>query len=431
MKSNIFKKLSNNNLARNVLIVASGTAAAQIIALILMPIITRLYGPESYGKLGVFITVITILTPISTMALPSAIVLPEKDSESRAIARLSLIIALLVSTILSLVFIAANDLLVNLSTFQNLGNLIWFLPLALLFTSCQDVYTQWIIRKKEFKDLSKVSVSHSLLNYGTQALIGFKYPFTYILIAIHTIGIFVRALMLYYFSKDIRSTSLKSDRNSKPSALRILRKYYDFPMYRAPEMLLSAISQGMPVILLSTYFSLTIAGFYTLTRTVLAIPINLLGSSIQSVFYPHFNEAVLNNSKTTSLLMKPTLTLLYVGLVPLVLTIFFAPFAFSLVFGDEWYEAGKYAQWLSIWFLFTLVSRPSISAIPVFKLQGWLLIFELISTIVKILALFIGYYYFNNPIVAISLFSITGSLAFLILILKVFKHAATLDNKIK
>nr|WP_241878980.1 oligosaccharide flippase family protein [Psychrobacter sp. PraFG1]UNK05622.1 oligosaccharide flippase family protein [Psychrobacter sp. PraFG1] len=148
MKSNIFKKLSNNNLARNVLIVASGTAAAQIIALILMPIITRLYGPESYGKLGVFITVITILTPISTMALPSAIVLPEKDSESRAIARLSLIIALLVSTILSLVFIAANDLLVNLSTFQNLGNLIWFLPLALLFTSCQDVYTQWIIRKR-------------------------------------------------------------------------------------------------------------------------------------------------------------------------------------------------------------------------------------------------------------------------------------------
>lgn len=431
MKSSLLKKINNSNLARSVLVVASGTAGAQLIALVLMPVITRLYGPESYGKLGVFMTAITILTPISTMALPSAIVLPEKDAEAKEISRISLIIALLVSIILGLSFVIAEDLLKSFSTFQSLGNLIWFLPIALIFTAYQSVYTQWIIRKKKFKDLSKVAIGHSVLNYGMQVIIGLKYPFTYILVAAHSIGIFFRALMLFYFSKDMRSSSFDNTHKTKPANLELLKKYYDFPMYRAPEMLLSAISQGMPVILLSTYFGLAAAGFYSLTRTVLAIPITLLGSSIQSVFYPHFNEAVLKKNKTRRLLIKPTLTLFYVGLIPFIATVFFAPFAFSLVFGQEWYKAGEYAQWLSIWFLLTLVSRPSVAAIPVLKLQGWLLIFELISTALKIVALIIGYYFFKDSVLSIGLFSITGSISYIILILKVFRETTVIDRSIR
>lgn len=428
MKLNIFKKITNNSLAKNILIVASGTAGAQLIALVLMPIITRLYGPENYGKLGIFMTIITILAPISTMALPSAIVLPEKDSESKKIAGISLVIAFAFSLILSLLFVLGEELLQVFSGIQSLGNLIWFIPLAVLFTAYQSVYTQWIIRKKQFNSLSKVAIAHSTVNYGTQAIIGLKYPLTYILIGVHSIGVFLRALLLFYYSKSINTSSLDKTNDIKPTTVEVLKKYYDFPVYRAPEMLLSAISQGMPIILLSNYFGLAAAGFYSLTRTVLAIPVTLLGSSIQSVFYPHFNEAVLNKLETRKLLIKPTLILLYIGSVPFIMTVFFAPFAFSIVFGTEWYEAGKYAQWLSLWFLFTLVSRPSIAAIPVFKLQGWLLIFEVMSTALKILALFIGYYFFKDPVVSVALFSIIGTISYIVLILKVFKKSTIIDQ---
>ena len=428
MKLHIFKKITNNSLAKSILIVASGTAGAQLIALVLMPIITRLYGPENYGKLGIFMTIITILAPISTMALPSAIVLPEKDFESKKIASISLVIAFVFSLMISLLFVLGERLLQIFSSIQSLGNLIWFIPFAILFTAYQSVYTQWIIRKKQFSSLSKVAISHSAINYGTQAIIGLKYPFTYILIGIHSIGIFFRALLLFYFSKKIERSSSEKTNDISITTLQVLKKYHDFPIYRAPEMLLSAISQGMPIMLLSSYFGLAAAGFYSLTRTVLAIPVTLLGSSIQSVFYPHFNEAVLNKLETKNLLIKPTLTLFYVGLIPFIMTVIFAPFAFSIVFGTEWYEAGRYAQWLSLWFLFTLISRPSISAIPVFKLQGWLLIFEILSTGLKILALFIGYYFFKNPIVSVSLFSIVGTISYIILILKVFKRSTIFDK---
>lgn len=429
MKTKLINIINRNNLIKNLLVVAGGTAGAQLIALILMPIITRLYGPESYGKLGIFMTVITILTPIATLALPSAIVLPEKDYESRKIAQISILNTLLFSFILSLVFIFGKNLLQFFSSIESLGNLIWFLPLALIFTSLQIIYTEWMIRKKHFNDLSKVAIGHSALNYGTQAVIGFKYPFTYVLISAHTIGILFRYILLLYFIKSDKHSSLNDNKNIQLKSSDILRKYHDFPVFRAPEMMLSAISQGMPIMLLSGYFGLTAAGFYALTRTVLSIPVTLLGSSIQSVFYPHFNEAILNKSKTTGLLVKSARTLFYIGLLPLIITIVFAPFAFSIVFGKEWYEAGIYAQWLSPWFLFTLVSRPSIAAIPVFKLQGWLLAFEFLSTILKIAALFAGYYFFQSPIVSVALFSIVGSISFIILILKVVRTSATIDQK--
>lgn len=56
---------------------ASGTAMAQVISMLLAPIITRLYGPEAYGMMGTFMAIIGIFTPIAALTYPIAIVLPK------------------------------------------------------------------------------------------------------------------------------------------------------------------------------------------------------------------------------------------------------------------------------------------------------------------------------------------------------------------
>lgn len=73
----IFKK-NNNKFIKSVMVVMSGTIAAQAITLLCAPIITRLYGPEAYGILGVFNAVLNIITPIAALTYPIAIVLSEK-----------------------------------------------------------------------------------------------------------------------------------------------------------------------------------------------------------------------------------------------------------------------------------------------------------------------------------------------------------------
>ena len=82
--------LTRSRFVRNVLTVASGTAVAQAIAMALSPVITRLYGPEAFGQLGVFTSTVSLFAPAEALTLPIAIVLPERDGEAKQLVKLSM-----------------------------------------------------------------------------------------------------------------------------------------------------------------------------------------------------------------------------------------------------------------------------------------------------------------------------------------------------
>ena len=85
--------LSKSKFVRNVATVATGTAGAQAISIAFSPIITRLYGPDSFGLLGVFMALVAVLAPLAALTYPIAIVLPKEDSDARALGWLSFYIA--------------------------------------------------------------------------------------------------------------------------------------------------------------------------------------------------------------------------------------------------------------------------------------------------------------------------------------------------
>ena len=64
---------------RNVVLVVTGTASAQLVTMLLSPIITRLYGPEAYGHMGVFLAIVGVIAPVAALTYPIAIVLPKKE----------------------------------------------------------------------------------------------------------------------------------------------------------------------------------------------------------------------------------------------------------------------------------------------------------------------------------------------------------------
>src|SRR5690625_3719223 len=108
------KVFFNNSFVRNVTILASGTAAAQVITMVLSPIITRLYGPEAFGLMGAFMAIVNIITPIAALTYPIAIVLPKRDQEAKGLIHLSLIITAVLS-IISLILLALfNNQIINI-----------------------------------------------------------------------------------------------------------------------------------------------------------------------------------------------------------------------------------------------------------------------------------------------------------------------------
>lgn len=86
----------------------------------------------------------------------------------------------------------------------------------------------------------------------------------------------------------------KNEKHNIKDLINTLKEYYDFPLYRAPQIFINTLSQGFPVMILLSNFGPGIAGYYTIGKQILDAPVQLLGKAVQDVFYPKLNENAIN-----------------------------------------------------------------------------------------------------------------------------------------
>ncbi|PAE25790.1 lipopolysaccharide biosynthesis protein [Bacillus sp. 7894-2] len=429
MRNKLYNKLRKRPFIRNVMIVASGTALAQLIALALTPIITRLYGPEAYGLLGVFRSIIGIVTPIAALTYPIAIVLPKNKKDAKGLVFLSLIITLTVAGVVGISLLFFQESLVQLFKIEVIASYLFLIPIVIVFAGFRQVAEQWLIRAKKFGITAKVTIIHVLFIQGGQVGFGLFNPIATVLIITTALGDGLKAFMMF---KGATRASFRDIKNSisYPQIIQLAKKYSDFPVFRAPEVFINAVSQGLPVLMLTSFFGPASAGFYSLGRTVLAIPSQLIGKSVGDVFYPRISEAANNGENLFKLIKKATLILGIIGIIPFGLIIAFGPALFSFIFGPEWKEAGGYARWIALWVLFVFMNGPSIKALPVLSAQAFHLKFTTFGLIIRLIALSIGYFIFMSDYVAIAIYGIVGSILNIYLIIKTLKKANQFDKTV-
>lgn len=415
--------LSGRPFVRSVMLVASGSAAAQLITMVFSPIITRLYGPEAYGSMGVFMSIASVVSTAAALSYPIAIVLPRSDADALGLARLSIYVGIATSLVVTLVLYLFGLEFIELLNARAIAPFVYLIPVYMLITVMSAVAGQWLIRKKAFALLARVSVWQALLMGLTKAGLGVLHPTAGVLVATNTLGGLIGAVLMTLGWRggpaDDRTKAQVGE--SKRSAQEIAAQYRDFPLLRTPQVLLNALSHSLPVLMLTTFFGAASVGYYSIASAVLALPAGLIGNSVMQVFYPRITEAINRREDARALIVKATVGLALSGAVPFALLIAAGPILFERVFGAEWHTAGIYAQLLSIWLFFQYINRPAVSAIPALRLQRGLLIYELFSSATKVIALFLGYAIFDSDIAAIALFSIFGAIAYAWLILWVIQ----------
>ncbi|NTW32744.1 MAG: oligosaccharide flippase family protein [Bacteroidetes bacterium] len=420
----IISKYFNNKFLKNVAYLVGGTAGAQLLMICFAPFVTRIFGPKAYGVLGEFIAISNLMIPVAALTYPIAIVLPKKDEDALNIVKLSVFVSMMFSII---VFIVLSLKYENINLFigisQSLRDYIIFIPIAVFFGGIQQIYEQWNIRNKHFKITAHANIIQTVIVNLITIIVGVSKPFAYVLV----IGATVKGL-LYGVIVTVLSEKINKQEGGIKNLLlfdakkikSIGREYYDFPVYRAPQVFINALSQSIPVLMLASMYGHTYAGYYAIGRAVLGLPTQLVGKSVADVFYPRFVEARHNANNISKLLKKTIVWLTLVAVIPYGSIIIGGPWIFKMVFGDEWYIAGQYAQWLSFMSFFTFISRPSIIAIPVLNMQKTLLLFEVYSIVLRVLGFFIGYYWFKTDISAVIGFSLAGGIIYMQLMWIVF-----------
>lgn len=184
-------KIKKSNFVRNVVVIMSGTALAQILTFLLMPIVTRIYGPEPIGMLGTYNAIIMILGSLAALTLPIAIVLPKEDKKAREIVSISLLISFFIALLSICILLFFSNAITD--TFQlDINSSIYFIPFLIIFIALSQIMEQWLIRKQSFNIQAKSSILQSLILNLSKIGVGKVYPFAITLVALQTIAVFIK-----------------------------------------------------------------------------------------------------------------------------------------------------------------------------------------------------------------------------------------------
>lgn len=425
----MFRRIIQNGFFKNVALIASGTAGAQLINILASPIITRLYGPEAYGVLGTFNSLLFIIMPVSALSYPQAIVITKNRNQELGLSIISIIVSIILSIVLIVLIPILGPKLTKLMNMDEILKFLYFIPLALLFTTVLQIFQQLLTKNESFKIQARASLSQSMTANLIRVCGGLFFPTPMILIIVSTINSMIHCV---YLVRGVLTLPVMSYSRFKSIDLiyliKVAIKYSDFPRYRALQSFLNPLSQSLPIIFMASMFGPVIVGFYALSRSLLALPVSVIGNAVGSVFYPKFNKLYLSGGKLTLSLLKIQAFLLILGLLPFFIIVVFGPDIFTFVFGEEWTIAGEYARWISIWQFFALLNRPCNMVFNVFKMLKFTLAIEVFGLLLRVFSIVFIFWLTSNSTYVVVGFCLMGALVNLISIVSCIVSTYRYEN---
>lgn len=407
-----FLKVKSSEFNRNVAKVFSGTLLAQLIAIGISPILTRIYTPEDFSNLALYISVVSILSVIATLKYDKAIILPKDDKKALALIVISAFFTLLVGAIFFLLYFFSEDYIIKVFKVEGIGAWLIFVPITILARALYTILNTWFNRQKEYTVLSKNRVFTSGTNGGLKILfqvVGKLGAFGLVLSeAISQIA----SLCLFgfkFFKKNLLAIKQLSKRDIIVSA----KEYKSFPIYSLPADFLNIFSRELPVLLLSGYFGAGTVGFYMLTKRTMDAPFTLLSTSILEVFKQQATEDYHKYGNCEDIFLSTLKKLILISIIPFSILYFIAPTLFSIVFGPEWIIAGEYAQILVIMYFFKFTCSPLSYVFYITDNLKIDLVLNVFIIIIIYSALYLSHLIFESPQISILCFSISYSIIYI------------------
>tara|TARA_A100001391_G_scaffold160_2_gene338 strand:+ start:38976 stop:40370 length:1395 start_codon:yes stop_codon:yes gene_type:complete len=397
----------NNGFARSVGVLVGGTAGAQILMLLAAPVLTRLYGTESFGVLAVYIGLISLFSVVASLRYELAIPLPESERDAAALTLLSMITVALVSVAAAVIVWVLGDGLAVLLGVPALAEFIWLVPVGVLLTGGFQVLSYRAVRTKAFPLLAKVKIRQQLVMALIQIGI-FKFG---------SVGLMLGQALGQGVGGRLLAGKLiaKGEWRAIPPGdmWNMAKRYRRFPLYSTWAGLLNTAGFQVPPLLLASFFGASSAGLYALAHRVVALPMAVVGKAVSQVF---FSDAAIDyrNGELPGLALRTQRMLIRIILPPVIFLILFAPPIFALVFGDDWIGAGEVAAWLALWMLVSFATSPLSTLFAVAERQSLGLSMQAVLFLVRMAGIGVGVYHqdFMLGVIGFALSNVVGYLVY-------------------
>ncbi len=342
-------------VAHSVGTLVGGTAFAQIITILALPLLTRLYGPEEFSLLAVYVSLTGILTTVACLRFEIAIPLPESDEEASSLLALALACGLIVSILTGVTFLALHEQIILLLRMPMFDSYLRLVPIGVFVASAYVAFQYWSTRRKKFKRIAKTRVAQALGGVGLQFSVG--------VLGGGAIGLILGQM----FSGGAGFIGLARDawqndrgplsRVTAKSMWQALTRYSRFPKFSAPEALANTAAFQLPVLIVAALVIGPEAGYLMLASRLMTAPMALLGGSIAQVYVAHASEER-RDGRLGEFSVRMLSGLLKTGVGPLLFAGIVANPLIGVIFGEKWGRTGVLIAWMAPWFVLQFLSSP-------------------------------------------------------------------------
>ena len=382
LKALVNRLLPRASFARSVGVLAGGTAVAQGIGVLALPLITRLYTPEDFSVLAVFSSIVAIVSVAACLRLEIAIPLPETDEDAANLLALALIFCTVASLAACFAIWLFSSEIVTLLRQPKIEPYLWTIPLGIWLTSSYSAVQLWATRNKRFLAIARTRMVQTLGSVGLQIVLGL------------TSGIGALGLLLGQLiycgagSLGLLRTGWQIEKNlikkiSFQSLKANLEKYKNFPKYSTIEGLANCAATDVPLLIISSFVAGPEAGFLFLAMKVMVIPLGLIGRAVANVYLSHAAEKR-RQGELKSFTLDVIDGLFKSGVGPLIFIGILAPAVSAPIFGDQWQRAGEVIAILTPWFLLNYISSPISMALHVTQNQRKALALQIAGLVIRV-----------------------------------------------
>lgn len=362
-------------------VLVGGTAFAQGIALLALPILTRLYTPEEFSLFAIYTSLLLTLSVASCLRFEIAIPIPESENEAIHLVLLAVFSNVIISLLIGLTIWVFHTEIILLLKQPDFKNLIWLVPVGVFCSGLYTIFQYWATRNKQFPIIAKSRIVQSISGVSVQLLMGVTgfAGLGLIVGQIIKVSAGIWKLLINFWRDMTKVIQTVRYRQLKD----VFNKNNNFPKYSALEALANSAAIQLPIIIIATFSLKSEAGFLLLAMQIMAIPLSFIGGAVAQVYLAHAPEKY-NEGRLTEYTFKCISHLIRIGVVPLVIICISAPILVPIIFGSVWQRSGEMMLWMLPWFIMQLLASPLSMSLHVLNCQKIALFIQIFGLILRL-----------------------------------------------
>jgi O-antigen/teichoic acid export membrane protein len=400
----IFK---NSNYFKNFSLLAGSEFVTQVISIIVLPILTRIYTPIEFGEYEVFKSTALILIVIGFMQYDVSIYTSKTEIE--CVNAWFLCVVILIS-ICIFAFIGIYFFNIFFNVLEPKVKWLWALPIYVFFSGMTNLLLVWLTKHGSYLLLSKIKILVSLLVAATQ--IGFGYLNIGFLGLLYSTLIVQIIAFLIYFTPFIKTQYRNFKYINLFSIKSLLKDNWRLPFLVLPGNFLNNLIQSLPVYFLG-WIDSNVLGYFSLARRIIDFPLKSINSAVHRLYVKELTDEIIASGVGIKTFSKNLKLYSLISLVLFVMVLIFTKPILPLIFGELWIPAVPYIIILGFLFCVRFVFGGLSFIMILGKAPKLDLIWQIFFGSLVSFVFYVGIYYDFSVINIIIMYVIMGVFSYL------------------